>query len=130
MQKNNPIVFADYPDLDIIRVDNTYYMCTTTMHVFPGGEILRSFDLINWEHCAYVYDVLGEQKKKGVGILFIGEDLDVLLELCDRIMVICGGRISGIVDGRTTTKEEVGLLMTKVEYATAEAEEKEDEANG
>ena len=43
----------------------------------------------------------------------MGEDLDVLLELCDRILVLCGGQISGIVDGRTATKEEVGLLMTK-----------------
>ena len=60
MKKANPIVFADYPDLDIIRVADTYYMCTTTMHVFPGGEILSSRDLINWEHCAYAYDILGE----------------------------------------------------------------------
>ena len=44
----------------------------------------------------------------------MGEDLDVLLELCDRILVLCGGRISGIVDGRTATKEGVGLMMTKV----------------
>ena len=60
MQAANPIIFADYPDLDIIRVGDTYYMCTTTMHVFPGGEILSSKDLLNWEHCAYAYDVLGE----------------------------------------------------------------------
>jgi simple sugar transport system ATP-binding protein len=44
----------------------------------------------------------------------VGEDLDVLLELCDRILVLCGGKVSGIVDGRTTSKNEVGLLMTKV----------------
>lgn len=60
MVKENPIIWADYPDLDIIRVDDTYYMCTTTMHVFPGGEILRSRDLLHWEHCAYAYDALGE----------------------------------------------------------------------
>lgn len=60
MVRNNPIIWADYPDLDIIRVNDTYYMCTTTMHVFPGGEILRSRDLLHWEHCAYVYDMLGE----------------------------------------------------------------------
>ncbi|MGN1138325.1 MAG: ABC transporter ATP-binding protein, partial [Ruminococcus sp.] len=46
-------------------------------------------------------------------IIFVGEDLDVLLELCDRIMVINSGRVAGIVDGRTATKEEIGLLMTK-----------------
>jgi ABC-type uncharacterized transport system ATPase subunit len=59
-----------------------------------------------------IYDLLNEQKQKGVGILFIGEDLDVMLELCDRIMVLCHGRITGIVDGRTATKEQLGLLMT------------------
>ncbi|MDO4552587.1 MAG: ABC transporter ATP-binding protein [Bacillota bacterium] len=59
-----------------------------------------------------IYELLNEQKRKGVGILFVGEDLDVLLELCDRIMVLCGGRITGIVDAREVTKEEVGLLMT------------------
>ena len=46
-------------------------------------------------------------------MICVGEDLDVLLELCDRILVLCGGRVSGIVDGRKATKEEVGLLMTK-----------------
>ena len=60
-----------------------------------------------------IYNLLNEQKKKGVSVIFVGEDLDVLTELCDRIMVIGGGRITGIVDGRNTTKEEIGLLMTK-----------------
>ncbi len=60
-----------------------------------------------------IYNLLNEQKKQGVAIIFVGEDLDVLVELCDRIMVIGSGRINGIVDGRTTTKEEIGLLMTK-----------------
>ncbi len=60
-----------------------------------------------------IYNLLNEQKKKGVAVIFVGEDLDVLTELCDRILVICGGKISGIVDGRTTSKEEIGLLMTK-----------------
>lgn len=60
-----------------------------------------------------IYGLLNEQKKQGVAVLCVGEDLDVLLELCDRILVLCGGEISGIVDGRTATKEEVGLLMTK-----------------
>ena len=53
------------------------------------------------------------QKENGVAVIFVGEDLDVLLELCDRIMVICGGRVTGVLDGRTAKKEEVGLLMTK-----------------
>jgi simple sugar transport system ATP-binding protein len=61
-----------------------------------------------------IYDLLNEQKKKGVGVVYVGEDLDVLLELADRILVLCGGRVSGIVNGRTVTKQEVGLLMTSL----------------
>ncbi|MBR3933552.1 MAG: ABC transporter ATP-binding protein [Clostridia bacterium] len=60
-----------------------------------------------------IYNLLNEQKQKGVAVVFVGEDLDVLLELCDRIMVISSGKITGIVDGRNTTKEEIGILMTK-----------------
>ena len=50
----------------------------------------------------------------GVAVLLVGEDLDVLLELCDRILVLCSGKVNGIVDGRSTTKEEVGLMMTNL----------------
>ena len=60
-----------------------------------------------------IYNLLNEQKERGVAVIFVGEDLDVLLELCDRILVIGGGKVNGIVDGRTATKEQVGLLMTK-----------------
>ena len=60
-----------------------------------------------------IYNLLNEQKEKGVAIIFVGEDLDVLIELCDRIMVINSGHITGIVDGRGAKKEELGLLMTK-----------------
>ncbi len=59
-----------------------------------------------------IYSLLNEQKKAGVAVIYVGEDLDVLLELCDRILVLCDGKVSGLVDGRKTTKEEVGLLMT------------------
>lgn len=52
----NPITRMDFPDPDVIRVDDTYYMVSTTMHFFPGCEILRSYDLINWEHFSYVYE--------------------------------------------------------------------------
>lgn len=62
-----------------------------------------------------IYNLLNDQKKKGVAVIFVGEDLDVLMELCDRIMVLSGGRVSDIVDARTATKEEIGLLMTKSE---------------
>ncbi|MBR2601143.1 MAG: ABC transporter ATP-binding protein, partial [Clostridia bacterium] len=65
-----------------------------------------------------IYNLLTEQKEKGVAVIFVGEDLDVLLALCDRIMVMNGGRVTGIVDARTTTKEDVGLLMTRSEART------------
>ena len=59
-----------------------------------------------------VYDLLNEQKKKGVAVVYIGEDLDVLLELSDRIMVLCHGQVTGIVNAADVTKEEIGLMMT------------------
>ena len=65
-----------------------------------------------------IYHLLNEQKKKGVAIIYVGEDLDVLVDLCDRILVLCGGKCNGIVEGRKTTKEEVGLLMTKLQDET------------
>jgi len=61
-----------------------------------------------------VYDLLNKQKEKDVAVLFIGEDLDVLMELCDRIMVLYNGRITGIVDANKCTREELGLLMSGV----------------
>ncbi len=61
-----------------------------------------------------IYQLLNEQKKKGTAVIYVGEDLDVLLELCDRIMVLCSGRVSGIVDGRAATKEQIGLMMTSI----------------
>ena len=73
----NPLTGMDYPDPDVIRVGDTYYMISTTMHFFPGGNILKSHDLIHWEHCAYVYDTLehtpgetleGEQNIYGHGM--------------------------------------------------------------
>lgn len=60
-----------------------------------------------------IYDLLNKQKKEGVAVVYVGEDLDVLVDLCDRIAVICGGRISAVLDGRKTTKEEVGYYMMK-----------------
>ena len=59
-----------------------------------------------------IYDILNEQKKKDVGILFIGEDIDVMMALCDKIMVICHGKLMGVVNSNHTTKEEIGLMMT------------------
>ncbi len=73
-----------------------------------------------------IYNLLNKQKESGVAIIFVGEDLDVLLELCDRIMVINSGKITGIVDARTTTKEEVGLLMTKTEGGAQDGRDAKD----
>jgi len=61
-----------------------------------------------------IYNLLTEQKKQGVAVIFVGEDLDVLVELCDRIAVLAGGKLTGIVDGRTATKEQLGLMMTGI----------------
>jgi ABC-type uncharacterized transport system ATPase subunit len=80
--------------------------------------------------CYTIYDLLNEEKQKGVAVLYIGEDLDVLLELCDRIMVICAGEITGIVDARDTTKETIGLMMTGAVNLNREGEKSEyDNAN-
>ena len=68
-----------------------------------------------------IYNLLNRQKEAGVAVIFVGEDLDVLMELCDRILVINAGRVTGIVDGRTAQKDEIGLLMTK-------SEEREEDA--
>ena len=71
-----------------------------------------------------IYNLLNAQKQKGVAVIFVGEDLDVLIELCDRILVINGGQVTGVVDARSTTREEIGLLMTKTSVDdTAPAEE-------
>lgn len=79
---------------------------TVLMAAYP----VRGLDI----NSSYViYNLLNKQKENGVAVVFVGEDLDVLIELCDRIMVIGGGKITGIVDGRRAQKEEIGLLMTK-----------------
>ena len=61
-----------------------------------------------------IYQLLNKQKMNGAAVIYVGEDLDVLLELCDRILVLCSGRVSGIVDGRTAKKDEIGLMMTSL----------------
>jgi simple sugar transport system ATP-binding protein len=59
----------------------------------------------------FIYEKLNEEKKKGVGILFVGEDLDVMLGICDRIAVLHAGELMGVVDAKAITKEQLGLLM-------------------
>ena len=61
-----------------------------------------------------IYHLLNEQKEKGVAVVYVGEDLDVLLALSDRILVLCGGKVSGIVDGQKAEKNEIGMMMTKI----------------
>ena len=72
-----------------------------------------------------IYELLNEQKKKGVAVIFIGEDLDVLMEISDRIMVLCGGKVSGIVDPREVTKEDIGLMMIHVDEKNKEVKDHE-----
>ena len=80
---------------------------TVLMAAYP----VRGLDI----NSSYViYNLLNKQKENGVAVIFVGEDLDVLLALSDRIMVLCGGKVSGIVDARNCTKEQVGLLMTSM----------------
>ena len=69
-----------------------------------------------------IYNLLNEQKEKGTAVVYVGEDLDVLIDLCDRILVLSAGKITGIVDGRTATKDEIGLLMTKVHHGESAEE--------
>ena len=78
--------------------------------VFMAAYPVRGLDI----NASYgIYNLLNKQKEMGVAVIFVGEDLDVLVDLCDRILVLSSGHVSGIVDARTTTKEEIGLLMTK-----------------
>jgi simple sugar transport system ATP-binding protein len=77
-----------------------------------------------------IYNLLNAQKEQGVSVIFVGEDLDVLLALCDRIMVLCDGQVSGIVDARTASKEEIGYMMTSLGGVDkSQNQEKGDENN-
>ncbi len=77
-------------------------------HILITAYPVRGLDI---NSSMTVYHLLNEQKTRGVAVLFIGEDLDVLLELCDRILVLCGGKVSGIVDAKKVNKRQVGLMM-------------------
>ena len=80
-------------------------------NVLMSAYAVRGLD-INTSYT--IYNLMTEQKMKGVAVIFVGEDLDVLLELCDRILVLCGGKVSGIVPGRGATKRDVGMMMTQL----------------
>ena len=81
----------------------------TAPHLLMTAYAVRGLDI---NTSMLIYQLLNEQKAKGVAVIYVGEDLDVLLALSDRILVLCGGHVSGILDARTASKEEVGLLMT------------------
>jgi len=67
-----------------------------------------------------IYNLINQQKERGVAVIYVGEDLDVLVELCDRILVLCGGKVSGIIDGRTADKRQIGTMMTEIGGAANE----------
>ncbi|MCI7145758.1 MAG: ABC transporter ATP-binding protein [Clostridiales bacterium] len=79
--------------------------------VLLSAYIVRGLD-INSSYT--IYDLLNRQKQKGVAVIYVGEDLDVLMELSDRILVLCGGKVSGIVEGKTADKNQIGMMMTKL----------------
>ena len=80
--------------------------------VLLSAYVVRGLD-INSSYT--IYDLINQQKNKGVAVIYVGEDLDVLLELCDRILVLCGGKVSGVVENPTPDdKRKVGLMMTKL----------------
>ena len=80
--------------------------------VLLSAYVVRGLD-INSSYT--IYDLINKQKKNNVAVIYVGEDLDVLLELCDRILVLCGGKVSGIVDHPTPEdKRKVGMMMTKL----------------
>ena len=91
--------------------------------VFMAAYPVRGLD-INSSYT--IYNLLNGQKEKGVAVIFVGEDLDVLISLCDRILVINSGRVTGVVDARNVKKEDIGLLMTK----TCENDKKGEAENG
>lgn len=151
--KHNPFLDRKYPKDLANRIVNDLEVVTPNVDKIPlrrlsGGNVqkvlvgreieqsptvlmtayaVRGLD-INTSYT--IYNLLTEQKMKGVAVIYVGEDLDVLLELCDRILVLCGGQVSGIVDARTVTKEQIGLMMTQHRTETGEADATPDAETG
>ena len=96
---------------------------STQPTVLMAAYAVRGLD-INTSYT--IYHLLNEEKKRGTAVIYVGEDLDVLLALCDRIAVLCDGKLNGIVDGRTVTKEEVGELMTHLKEEGVKADDGND----
>ena len=95
--------------LSRLRPETMYALCAG-VYVLMAAYPVRGLD-INSSYL--IYHLLNKQKENGVAVIFVGEDLDVLIGLCDRILVMNSGVVTGIVDGRTAKKDEIGLLMTK-----------------
>ena len=104
-QAGNPTNTAPSADKCSCRPEKNRSLSLMTAYAVRGLDINTSYT---------IYNLLDEEKKEGVAVVYVGEDLDVLIDLCDRILVLCGGKENGILDARTTTKEEVGLLMTNL----------------
>jgi simple sugar transport system ATP-binding protein len=133
--EKNPGVFVDYAAGDLLaqKIVKDYDISTPSVRqivrklsggniqkVMLGREIhlspkvlITAYPVRGLDVSAsyFIYDLLNEQKKKGVAVLYIGEDLDVLMELCDRLMVIHRGKVMGIANPQETTKERIGLMM-------------------
>ena len=62
----NPLIFADVPDVDVIRVGSDYYMISTTAHMSPGAPIMHSKDMVNWKIISYVFDEINESPKNNL----------------------------------------------------------------
>ena len=77
-----------------------------------------------------IYNLLNKQKENGVAVIFVGEDLEVLIELCDRIIVMNSGKITGEVEGRLAKREEIGIMMTKDTSVSEDKTEKNKETEG
>ena len=97
----------------------TWREIASSPYVLTAAYPVRGLD-INSSYT--IYNLLEKQKQSGVAVIYVGEDLDVLLELCDRILVLCDGKVSGVVEDPTPEdKNTVGLLMTKVGGNNSEA---------
>ena len=137
VNRKDPKKLADqiWQDLDVVTPSTDFPVRRMSggnvQKVLVGREIASSPSVLMTAYAVRgldintsytIYNLMTEQKMQGVAVIFVGEDLDVLLELCDRILVLCDGKVSGIVDARTATKDEVGLLMTHVGGKEAETD--------
>ena len=136
MGQGNPLLNRKYPrdlankivnDLEVVtpdvdRIPLRRLSGGNVQKVLVGREIEQSPSVLMTAYAVRgldintsytIYNLLTQQKMQGVAVVYVGEDLDVLLELCDRILVLCGGQVSGIVDARSVTKEQIGLMMTQ-----------------